>query len=112
MRAVLPEPFVLLKNICGMWLLERCRCDWEEISYPELIAEAEASEPFRSLINPDDALFANPMNVEQAIRTIVLTIISRYRRPEGKWYGVSSKVWHCAIVRCWRNLRGLFSPSR
>lgn len=59
----------LLKNICGMWLLERCRCDWEEISYPELIAEAEASEPFRSLINPDDALFANPMNMEQAIRT-------------------------------------------
>ena len=59
----------LLKNICGMWLLERCRCDWEEISYPELIAEAEACEPFRSLINPDDVLFANPMNMEQAIRT-------------------------------------------
>ena len=58
-----------LKNICGMWLLERCRCDWEEISYPELIAEAEACEPFRSLINPDDVLFANPMNMEQAIRT-------------------------------------------
>lgn len=59
----------LLKNICGMWLLERCRCDWEEVSYAELIAEAEACEPFRSLINPDDALFANPMNMEQAIRT-------------------------------------------
>ena len=59
----------LLKNICGMWLLERCRCDWEEISYPELIAEAEACEPFRSLINPDDVLFANPMSMEQAIRT-------------------------------------------
>ena len=50
-------------------MLERCRCDWEEVSYAELIAEAEACEPFRSLINPDDALFANPMNMEQAIRT-------------------------------------------
>lgn len=59
----------LLKNICGMWLLERCRAAWGEVSYPELIAEAEAAEPFRSLINPDDALFANPSDMEQAIRT-------------------------------------------
>lgn len=58
----------LLKNICGMWLLERCRVDWGETSYPELIAEAEASEPFRNLINPDDAVFANPTNMEQAIK--------------------------------------------
>lgn len=59
----------LLKNICGMWLLERCRAGWEETSYPELIAEANAAEPFRSLINPDDALFANPADMEQAIKT-------------------------------------------
>lgn len=59
----------LLKNICGMWLLERCRAAWGETSYPELIAEAEAAEPFRSLINPDDPLFANPADMENAIRT-------------------------------------------
>lgn len=58
----------LLKNICGMWLLERCRAAWGETSYPELIAEAEAAEPFRSLINPDDSLFANPADMEKAIR--------------------------------------------
>ncbi len=57
----------LLKNICGMWLLERCRAGWGETSYPELIAEAEAAQPFRSLINPDDELFANPADMEQAI---------------------------------------------
>lgn len=57
----------LLKNICGMWLLERCRAEWGETSYAELIAEAEACEPFRSLINPDDPLFANPDDMEQAI---------------------------------------------
>lgn len=59
----------LLKNICGMWLLERCRAAWGQTSYPELIAEANASEPFRSLINPDDVLFANPADMEQAIKT-------------------------------------------
>ena len=57
----------LLKNICGMWLLERCRTGWENISYPELIAEAEKAEPFRSLINPDDACFANPADMQEAI---------------------------------------------
>ena len=57
----------VLKNICGMWLLERCRLQWGETSYPELIAEAQASEAFRSLIYPDDAVFANPSDMQQAI---------------------------------------------
>lgn len=57
----------LLKNICGMWLLERCRKEWPERSYPELIAEAEQCEPFRSLINPDDEIFANPTSMVDAI---------------------------------------------
>ena len=59
----------LLKNICGMWLLERCRAGWNETSYPELIAEANACEPFRNLIAPDDPLFANPTNMEEAIKS-------------------------------------------
>ena len=56
-----------LKNICGMWLLERCRLNWGDTSYPELISEADACEPFRSLINPDDDCFANPADMEKAI---------------------------------------------
>lgn len=58
----------LLKNICGMWLLERCRINWEGTSYSTLIAEANASEPFRNLIYPDDTVFANPSNMEEAIK--------------------------------------------
>ncbi|MDR3119325.1 MAG: rhamnulokinase [Mediterranea sp.] len=58
----------LLKNICGMWLLERCRAGWGECAYPELIAGAQAATPFRSIINPDAAAFANPANMEEAIR--------------------------------------------
>lgn len=57
-----------LKNICGMWLLERCRTGWGETSYSELIADAEGAEAFRSLINPDDACFANPADMEDAIK--------------------------------------------
>lgn len=58
----------LLKNICGMWLLERCRPNWGETDYGQLIAGAEASEPFKCLIDPDDQMFANPADMETAIK--------------------------------------------
>ena len=57
----------VLKNICGMWLLERCRTEWPEMSYGELIASAEKTEAFRSLINPDAPCFANPASMTTAI---------------------------------------------
>lgn len=57
----------VLKNICGMWLLERCRAEWPEMDYAELIAAAESAESFRSLINPDAKCFANPESMTTAI---------------------------------------------
>lgn len=57
-----------LKNICGMWLLERCRQQWDNTSYPELIADAINCEAFRSFIYPDDDRFANPADMEKAIK--------------------------------------------
>ena len=57
----------VLKNICGMWLLERCRTEWPEMVYAELIAAAECEQPFRSLINPDATCFANPESMTKAI---------------------------------------------
>ncbi len=60
-----------LKNICGMWLLERCRKEWDatqNYSYPELIDAALAVPAFRSLINPDAPCFANPSSMIEAIR--------------------------------------------
>lgn len=60
-----------LKNICGMWLLERCRKEWGDTApadYGTLIGEAMAVQPFQSIINPDDKMFANPVNMEEAIR--------------------------------------------
>ena len=38
------------------------------MSYSDLIAAAEKAEPFRSLINPDAACFANPKSMIQAIK--------------------------------------------
>ena len=61
-----------LKNICGMWLYERCRLEWPEevrrLPHPELQGSAMQVEPFRSLINPDDPMFAAPSSMISAIQ--------------------------------------------
>ena len=61
-----------LKNICGMWLYERCRKEWPEevrqLSHPELQGSAMQVEAFRSIINPDDKAFANPPSMIEAIQ--------------------------------------------
>jgi len=63
--------FQLLKNIMGLWLLEECRREWtdagEDAGYPELIAAAEEAEPFRSLVDPDDARFYPPGRMAERI---------------------------------------------
>ena len=60
-----------LKNICGMWLLERCRKEWTDApaDVNQVNADAMQAEPFRSLINPDDPRFANPVSMVAAIRS-------------------------------------------
>ena len=59
-----------LKNICGMWLFERCKKEWKDApsTYDELYDAAMKVEAFRSLINPDDSSFANPPSMVEAIR--------------------------------------------
>ena len=68
-----------LKNICGMWLLERCRKEWKPTDNPVSDEQApadinvinrDASEmpPFLSFINPDDPSFANPESMVGAIQ--------------------------------------------
>ena len=59
-----------LKNICGMWLYERSRKELPDApaSHAELQAEAVKQQPFRSLINPDDPMFANPVSMVGAIQ--------------------------------------------
>lgn len=59
-----------LKNICGMWLYERCRKEWTDApkSHTQLQAEAMKVKPFQSIINPDDASFANPPSMVKAIQ--------------------------------------------
>ncbi len=57
-----------LKNIMGLWIHTECRRDFArqdgyKTSYDELAALGEKSEPMRSLIDPDDAVFTPPGNM-------------------------------------------------
>lgn len=69
-----------LKNICGMWLLERSRKEWADAGQKDDLgnevptnvnvvnADAMDAPAFRSFINPDAACFANPANMVVAIQ--------------------------------------------
>jgi rhamnulokinase len=62
----------VLKNICGLWLVQECRRVWSEegttYSWEYLTAQAAQAKPLVSLINPDDPRFLAPANMPQAIR--------------------------------------------
>lgn len=61
----------ILKNIMGLWLVQECRRCWagshHDYSFSEIVSMAEKADPFRSLINPDDPSFYNPVNMVFAI---------------------------------------------
>jgi rhamnulokinase len=63
----------LLKNIMGLWLVQECRRSFERsgrpLDYAEITRMAQAAEPFRSLIDPDDTSFLKPDDMPTAIRT-------------------------------------------
>lgn len=61
----------LLKNIAGMWLLERCRHAWKnqghEYSYRDLLALASTEPPLQRFVDPDDPSFALPKDMPAAV---------------------------------------------
>ncbi len=66
------KTFRFLKNIMGLWLLQRVKREWakegEDLSYTEITRLAEEEKPFQYFINPDDVSFLNPLNMIKAIQ--------------------------------------------
>lgn len=63
-----------LKNICGLWIFERCREEFTNKfkDVPENISELAAlceQSKCDSIINPDHTLFANPSSMMRSIET-------------------------------------------
>lgn len=80
-----------LKNICGMWLYERCRQEWSELrhlGHLELQKEAWEIEDNESFIFPDDPCFTNPNSM--------VATIQQYCRD----HGMPVPETHGQIIRC------------
>jgi rhamnulokinase len=63
-----------LKNIAGMWLLQECKRAWDaagkSFTYADLEKEAEKSDPFAALIDPDAPDFQAPQSMPDAIAAV------------------------------------------
>ena len=61
----------LLKNIMGLWLVQRCKLAFaargKDIDYAELTRLATEARPFRSLVDPDKNVFLGPADMTVAI---------------------------------------------
>jgi rhamnulokinase len=60
-----------LKSITGMWLLQECNRSWDSagmsIEYVNLVAQADRSPSFKTIIDPDAEDFKMPVNMPEAI---------------------------------------------
>ncbi|MDQ0765528.1 rhamnulokinase [Streptomyces canus] len=63
----------LLRNVMGMWILQECRRQWaregNELAYGDLVTLASQAPPERSVIDPDDPVFAGPGDMPERIRS-------------------------------------------
>jgi rhamnulokinase len=61
-----------LKNIMGLWLVQESKRQWDRegdsVSFAELEKLAEAAQPFKAFIDPDDKTFITPGNMPNKIR--------------------------------------------
>ncbi len=82
----------LLRNVTGLWLINECRNTWaklgREYTFEELQELAAAARPLRSLIEPNEPLFAEPGDMPQRVRAFCVAT----GQPEPEDPG--------AIVRC------------
>jgi rhamnulokinase len=64
--------FLLLRNLAGLWIMQECLRCWEKTgkiySWRDVIESASAAAPFRTLLDPDDAVFETSVNMPQTIQ--------------------------------------------
>ena len=63
----------ILKNTTGLWIIQELQRDWrlqgQDISFAEMVTLARNVTNNRSWINPNDAIFAAPGDMEAKVRS-------------------------------------------
>ncbi|MFM8635858.1 MAG: rhamnulokinase family protein [Planctomycetia bacterium] len=64
----------LLKNVCGLWLVQQCRSAWQragkEWTWDQLTALAAEAPPLTTLVDPNHPSLVAPTNMPEAIRAL------------------------------------------
>ncbi|MFM7243791.1 MAG: rhamnulokinase family protein [Planctomycetaceae bacterium] len=64
----------LLKNVCGLWLVQQCRAAWQRSgtawSWDQLTALAAEAPPLVTLVDPNDPSLVAPADMPEAIRAL------------------------------------------
>ena len=64
----------LLKNVCGLWLVQQCRAAWQRAgkdwTWPQLVALAAEAPPLVTLVDPNDPSLVAPGDMPEAIRAL------------------------------------------
>jgi len=64
----------LLKNVCGLWLVQQCRLSWQRAgkawAWDQLTALAAEAPPLVTLIDPNHPSLVAPADMPEAIRSL------------------------------------------
>ncbi len=64
----LERRYRVLKNITGMWPMQRVSEEHGVEGFHALVAEVDAAEAWRSIVDPNDPAFLNPASMTEAIQ--------------------------------------------
>lgn len=100
-----------MKNIAGLWPLQRMRAGWVEdepnLDYAEITRRAAEAPPFVAVVNVDDADFINPPDMEMAIRDYCVRTGQRSPADRGQMARVATEGLALSYRRTLDMLEGL-----
>lgn len=97
----------LLKNICGLWLMQECKRVWDAagstLDYVGIAAQALKAKPLRSFIYPDSTDFARTCDMPSKIRAFC----RRTRQPVPSGVGEISRTVYQSLAMRYRAVFGM-----
>ena len=87
-----------LNTIIGMWIIQECRRDWIkngiDISWDDVVKEAQKAEPLRSIINPTPPSSMPAAIWKRRSRTSATEQISPFPKPSVRLPAAFTNLWH------------------
>jgi len=95
-----------LKNIAGMWFVQQYRQDLEkegeQWDFAQMTREAEAAEPFRTLVDPNSQDFSVGGNIIEKMRQVA----RRTQQPVPETVGQAVRCWLESLAFSYRHTLG------